>query len=448
MRRANQGHAAGGRHGKSAFTLVELLVVITIIGLLMVLLLPVVSSAWQTAETTHCKTNLFRIYEAYSVWRSDNDGRILSEASWIGRLMPYVEYDMRVFQCKAKAVAGSLGITDSTSTTTGGDDGSDGDNGGTGGDSSDDTEWESDDTGSWSPTTEEVDACFEFDVYAQFGSTVTTIDGAPDVGIGQGSSTQQKGEFLRTIPLGGHNWVERNDKGDYIQYRIDDAGTGIKSRDDIELNIYFDDDGQPSKIKIIKASGADTDSVRNRYFFDFKAFGEVIIPDWARHYGEDIILNNKDDWNGQSGTSSGGSGSWTGGSGGTSNWYWNGTAWVRRTPLPIIYGDYALSRGTFDSGQRTVTNVDPKLFFILDYAYRKSVADFNQDGTEDEWDKYFIRNTQEWMADYGSEWGAWQPFQALRHFGRANVLFCDGHVDTLGWEDMYYTNPLWRYQGR
>ncbi|MBE3069947.1 MAG: prepilin-type N-terminal cleavage/methylation domain-containing protein [Planctomycetes bacterium] len=458
MRCALSGRTKGSRAGQRAFTLVELLVVITIIGLLMTLLLPVIASAWRTAEMTHCKTNLFRLYEAYGVWRSDNDGRILDGASWMGRLMPYVEFDTHVFQCKATAVSGAVSGGDTTGSTPGepgseGSDGSDDPWNDAGYAYDDGSSWSTDGMDTWAPSSDDVDACFEFDVYSQLGSALTMVNGELDVAIGQGKGSHLKGEFLRSIPLGGHAWVDRQDKGGYTHYAIDDAGTGIKGHDDLALEVYYDEDGQPNKIQIISAPGANTDSVSNRYYFDFKGYGEVIISDWVAHYNETIILNNRDDWGGSSGTeSSGGSGaSGYGGGAGGSQWYWDdkAQAWRSRSPVTIVFGDYALSRGTFDSGQRTVTGVDPKLFFILDYAYSKPLADFNEDGTEDEWDKYFIRDTDQWLADHAATSGTiWQRFQALRHFGKANVLFCDGHVDTLGWEELYQSNPLWRYQGR
>ena len=461
MRRALSGRTMGSRGGQGAFTLVELLVVITIIGLLMTLLLPVIASAWRTAEMTHCKTNLFRLYEAYGVWRSDNDGHILDGASWMGRLMPYVEFDTHVFQCKATAVSGAVSGGDTTGSTSGGTTGGEGSEGSDdpwndqGYVYEDESSWKTSGMDAWAPSSDDVDACFEFDVYAQQGGSITQTNDGPDVLPGQGGHTGLKGEFLRSIPLGGHAWVDRQDMGGYTHYALDDSGTGNKTRDDLALDIYYDEeDGQPSKIKIMQGPGGNSDSVMNRYYYDFKAYGDVIISDWVKHYNETIILNNRDDWGGSGGTSNGGGSGWStgyGGGAGGSQWYWDDErkAWVSRTPVTIIFGDYALSRGTFDSGQRTVTGVDPKLFFILDYAYSKPLADYNQDGTEDEWDKYFIRDIDRWLSDFGATSGTiWQRFQALRHFGKANVLFCDGHVDTLGWEELYYSNPLWRYQGR
>jgi prepilin-type processing-associated H-X9-DG protein len=120
--------------------------------------------------------------------------------------------------------------------------------------------------------------------------------------------------------------------------------------------------------------------------------------------------------------------------------------------MPAKSFDYGLNKGTYDRDGDRVSGINPRMPLIMDYG--KSVADYESAGTNkrDDWYLYFTADEQTWMDVFHSllrPGETWFKYVALRHFGRANVLFCDGHVAPLGPDELAEDNQsLWQYSGR
>jgi len=343
------------------FTLVELLVVILLIGLMVGLLWPVGSAAWQVSRATQCKANLEAIWKAQCSWRADNQStRFATGPTWVEKILPYLEGDSSVLACPAgpKGSAAEAGEDEAA------------------------------------------------------GDEPERVLALKDISFG---IYNWGGTYLYDRVLNDTNWVIVEDVGpDRKRYSIEDwaSGTGW----DIIVEITFEG-SRPTYLKFLPGS-------LHWYWYVLRICNKDVleIPGYPDYVG-----------------------------------YWPSEG-IDLTDYGWMTCDYGLSRGCYEAPDRDVMQVDGKLFFILDYP--KPLADYSGVEVDDEWEKFFITDPQSWTPPEGFEEATWQEVQALRHFGKANVLFCDGHVETLPLpppseqvrREGKYLRPdpdhlLWRYSG-
>ncbi|MBM4019774.1 MAG: hypothetical protein FJ288_15875, partial [Planctomycetes bacterium] len=242
-----------------------------------------------------------------------------------------------------------------------------------------------------------------------------------------------------SIPIADHPWVKRTPTGDHIFYQVDDEGsTGGAGKaityDDLYFNIYYEN-GVATRLEVLQ--GACRTSAYDKYMIDFLVNGEVLVQDWVKHVGQsyDFRATESSGGGGDSGSGSSPGGTGSGDSGG-------GAVFI------LVLSDYGLSKGAYGGVGVATHNVDPKLFFILDYPVPLANYCGDSDDQTGKWDKYFIEDPEKWQQDWGGTGETWQQYQALRHFEQANVLFCDGHVEALGRTELLPFDYRWRYLGR
>jgi prepilin-type processing-associated H-X9-DG protein/prepilin-type N-terminal cleavage/methylation domain-containing protein len=419
-----------------AFTLIELLVVITIIAILLVLLIPGLSSAWQYAHLTRCKRNLNAIYTAYGSWRADRashgqDGR-LTGMSWRGRLVGYLEENREVFMCGSRwrpDVASAQDAKNPGSSQSDKQDWTDADAAKAKADADQLANEAGGATDDWAAGSSVLsgpdpdDWVFEFDIYFQQGVT-NPAPGQKGPGV-----TGPYGTLYTTISLGNPLVNKAQPMPGKFHFECDDTGAGGNMGDgDIKCDIIYTGN-KPTSVYVDGTDpGPHTDSALNRFIYDFKICGQVLVTRWQTHYGETFKIPSmlNESW---------GTGVVQLGSEGVAD------TWV----APLM-GDYGLSRGSYETVNKfdatTLVNQpvqvpDGKQFFILDYP--RPLADYLTGGnigdTPDQ-NSYFVEDPRTWDDTKGPMAKSkpdmpWKYWQSLRHFGKANVLFCDGHVELV-----------------
>ncbi len=91
-----------GRRLPAGFTLMELIVVVSIIAMLVALLIPEVTAARALGRAAVCQNNLRQIHTAYTKWTDElsrQDGQSFRVYNWPGALLPHVAGQTGVMTC-------------------------------------------------------------------------------------------------------------------------------------------------------------------------------------------------------------------------------------------------------------------------------------------------------------------------------------------------------------
>jgi prepilin-type processing-associated H-X9-DG protein/prepilin-type N-terminal cleavage/methylation domain-containing protein len=410
---------AGRRENRAAdpaFTLVELLVAVAIIGLLVALLLPAAATAWDVALMTQCRANLNRLWQAQNLWRADSGSTTFTVGGvWPAMLAPYVDGDRAVFRCPVGPTRpwwDGIPDTEPADGTSAADPGSDASEGGP------------------EPQGFTVHD-LTFRIYCR-----------------QAFKPYKTGQYLGTAFADAAYGVRKQDLGgDKWSYGIDDrsfffdqsANPGNLDYADIRFNL------QMHKGRIISMEFLGSDDIvagqgsYRSFRFEVWLDDEVISDDFVRDQGRVTALED---------SGGGSAASWSVPGYGTAPGTAGGQGPKAGLFTCIKSFDYGVSKGVYETGGARVANVDPGQVFILDYG--KSVANY-AGANPDVWEMYFLPDKRAWMDKFAGrlrQGETWEHYRALRHFGKANVLYCDGHVDILAADELNELAPLWRYSGR
>jgi prepilin-type processing-associated H-X9-DG protein len=247
------------------------------------------------------------------------------------------------------------------------------------------------------------------------------------------------GTYLGTVFLDAGFGIKMVDKGNGVTYIgvddrqfFDDKNYGSVDYTDIQINVTMN--GQYIKNIEFLDSDFKTGGSYSNIRFEVWLAGEVLSSDFVKDLGMIVGPDNRTGPSGSGGGSSGAPGTPGSVQAGSLN------------ELAAIQSfDYALNKGSYLILDRWLGEVDPRAIFLLDYG--KSVANYSNK-SPDAWSLYFTAPEALWSANslntsFLKPGESWWNYTALRHFDMANVLFCDGHIETLSADALSETSPLW-----
>lgn len=100
MKRTSREHLRVIGYSRCGFTLVELLVVVSIIALMVSIALPTLTRAQRNGEGVHCLANEHQLMLAWLQYAQDSEDRLCQPESFTAALRPYVKMD-EIYVCKA-----------------------------------------------------------------------------------------------------------------------------------------------------------------------------------------------------------------------------------------------------------------------------------------------------------------------------------------------------------